>query len=108
MTSVNTNFGALVALQNLNATSKSLEEVQNRVNTGLKITSARDDGAIFSIAEGMRTRMSALGSVNDGIDRATNVLDTALTAGAAVSDILKKMKEKAVAAQASDLSATQR
>ena len=44
MNSVNTNVGAMVALQNLNKTSSQLGEVQNRINTGLKVASAKDNG----------------------------------------------------------------
>lgn len=108
MTSVNTNYGALVALQSLNQTNRELSEVQNRVNTGLKVASAKDNGAVFAIAEGQRARVSSLGTVMDGIDRATSVIDVGLSAGEAVGDILKQLKEKAVAAQANDLSQDQR
>jgi flagellin len=108
MTSVNTNYGALIALQSLNQTTKDLSEVQNRVNTGLKVASAKDNGAVFAIAEGQRMRVASLGAVMDGIDRATSVIDVGLSAGEAVGDILKQLKEKAVAAQATDLSQDQR
>ncbi len=108
MTSVNTNYGALVALQSLNQTTKELAEVQQRVNTGLKVSSAKDNGAVFAIAEGQRARVASLGAVMDGIDRATSVIDVGLSAGEAIGDILKQLKEKAVAAQATDLSSDQR
>ena len=108
MTSVNTNYGALVALQSLNQTNRELSEVQSRVNTGLKVASAKDNGAVFAIAEGQRARVSSLGAVMDGIDRATSVIDVGLSAGEAVGDILKQLKEKAVAAQANDLTQDQR
>jgi flagellin len=108
MTSVNTNYGALVALQSLNQTGRELSEVQNRVNTGLKVASAKDNGAVFAIAEGQRARVASLGAVMDGIDRATSVIDVGLSAGESIGDILKQLKEKAVAAQATDLSSDQR
>ncbi len=108
MTSVNTNYGALVALQSLNQTTKQLADVQSAINTGLKVASAKDNGAVFAIAEGQRARVASLGAVNDGIDRATSVIDTALSAGEAIGGILKQLKEKAVAAQANDLSQDQR
>jgi flagellin len=108
MTSVNTNYGALVALQSLAKTTRDLAEVQNRINTGLKVASAKDNGAVFAIAEGQRARHSSLGAVRDGITRATSSIDVALSAGEAIGDILKQMKEKSVAGQATDLSADQR
>ncbi|HRO02591.1 MAG TPA: flagellin, partial [Terricaulis sp.] len=79
-----------------------------RINTGLKVGSAKENGAVFAIAEGQRARVSSLGAVMDGIDRATSVIDVGLSAGEAIGDILKQLKEKSVAAQATDLSADQR
>jgi flagellin len=108
MLSVNTNYSAMVALQNLNLTNSDLEAVQNRINTGFKVSSAKDNGAVFAIAEGQRTRVASLSAVNDGIDRASSALDVALSAGDSIGKILKEMKAKAVAAQAADLSPEQR
>jgi flagellin len=108
MLSVNSNFGASVALQSLNSTNKELNEVQNRISTGLKVASARDNGAVYAIAEGQRARVSSVAAVKDGIDRASSVVDVALAAGKSVGEILQKLKAKAVAAQADDLTADQR
>lgn len=108
MASINTNYGALVALQSLNNTSKQLDSVQSHINTGLKVASAKDNGAVFAIAEGQRARVSSLSSVQDGIDRASSTIDVALSAGQAIGDILKQLKSKAVAAQAGDLDQNQR
>ena len=108
MLSVNTNYSAMVALQNLNFTNSELEGVQNKISTGLKISSARDNGAIYAIAEGQRSRVSSVAAVKDGIDRANSTIDVALSAGKSIGEILQKLKAKAVAAQADDLTADQR
>jgi flagellin len=108
MLSVNTNYGAAIALQSLNSTNKDLAEVQNRISTGLKVSSAKDNGAVFAIAQGQRARVSAIASVQDGIVRSSNVVDAALNAGSSVSDLLKQLKTLAVNAQSADLSQTQR
>jgi flagellin len=108
MLSVNTNYSAMVALQNLNFTNTELEGVQNKISTGFKISSARDNGAIYAIAEGQRSRVSSVAAVKDGIDRANSTIDVALAAGKSIGDILQKLKAKAVAAQADDLTADQR
>lgn len=99
MTSVNTNFSALVALQNLTKTGNELSDVQQHISTGLKVGSAKDNGAVFAIAEGLRTRVGALASVSDGLDRATTAIDTALAAGSSIGDVLKQLKQKAIDAQ---------
>jgi flagellin len=108
MLSVNSNYGASIALQSLSSTNKELNEVQNRISTGFKVSSARDNGAVYAIAEGQRARVSSVAAVKDGIDRASSTVDVALAAGKSVGDILQKLKAKAVAAQADDLTADQR
>lgn len=108
MLSVNTNYGAYVALQNLNATNKALSETQNRINTGLKVAGPKDNGAVFAVAEGLRADIQSLGSVTNSLDRSTSVVDTAVAAGQAVSDLLKEMKEKALAAKDASIDANTR
>jgi len=61
--SVNTNAGALVALQNLSVTQSDLQTTQNRINTGLKVASAKDNAAIYGIAQNQRATSSSLNSV---------------------------------------------
>ena len=108
MLSVNSNYGASIALQSLNSTNKELNSVQNSISTGLKVSSARDNGAVYAIAEGQRARVSSVAAIKDGIDRASSTVDVALAAGKSVGEILQKLKAKAVAAQADDLTADQR
>jgi len=99
MLSINTNYGAAVALQNLNATSAQLQVTQNRISTGLKVAGPKDNGAIYAIAQGMRADVQAFNSVTTSLNRAISVTDTGIAAGQAVSDLLKEMKEKALSAK---------
>ena len=96
--SVNTNVGALVALQNLNATNSELSKTQSRINTGLKVASAKDNGAIWAIAQTQRATSVSLNAVKDSLQRGQSTVDVALSAGESVSDLLLQMKEKALAA----------
>ena len=96
--SVKTNQPALIALQNLNKTNDSLADTQNRINTGLKISSARDNASIYAIAQKQRASVSALGAVTDSLNRATSIADVASAAGQSISDLLNNMKQKVVAA----------
>ena len=98
LNSVNTNSGALIALQNLQATNKELDTVQSRINTGKKVNSAKDNGAIWAIAQGQRSEISALNAVKDSLDRGASAVDVSLAAGESVSDLLIQLKEKALAA----------
>jgi flagellin len=106
--SVNTNQPALIALQNLNRTNDDMQSVQTRINTGLSISTAKDNAAVWSIAQEQRADMSALGAVKMSLDRATSIADVALTAGESVSDLLKLMREKVVAAKDTSLNTTSR
>jgi len=98
--SINVNVGAMVALQNLNATNKSLAVTQNRVSTGLAVSSAKDNGAIFAIATNQRAEMGALDAVKQSQQRGQSIVDVALAAGDTVVAALTEMKALAVAIEA--------
>ncbi len=102
--SINTNVGAMVALENLNATNSSLQVTQNRISTGLKVSSATDNGATWAVAQNERATVNALGSVQDSLNRGISTVDVAVSAGQTISDLLNQMKAKALAA--TDNSAT--
>ena len=106
--SVNTNSGALIALQNLNATNRDLETTQGRINTGKKVNSAKDNGAIWAIAQGQRAEISALGAVKDSLARGSSAVDVSIAAGESVSDLLVQLKEKALAATDKSLNTASR
>ncbi|MCU0881442.1 MAG: flagellin [Hyphomonadaceae bacterium] len=106
MVSVNTNQGAMVALQTLNATNRDLATTQNRVATGLKVASAKDNGAIWAIANKMRSDVSAYDRVGESNERASALVDTAIAAGESIMELLNEMKGKALAASQAGLSAS--
>lgn len=106
--SVNTNAGALFALRNLNGTGRNLDQTQSRINTGLKVSSAKDDAAAFAIAQTIRANLSGLRAVQGSLDRTTSEVDVAIAAGEAVSDLLIELRELAVAGSDSGLDANSR
>ena len=108
LNSINTNTGALVALQSLNATNSQLETTQNEVSTGLRVAGAQDDGSIWAIAQGQRSQVSSLGAATDSLNRASSVLDVAVTAGQTISDLLNQLKSKALEASDTSLSTSDR
>ncbi|WP_292033583.1 flagellin [Brevundimonas sp. UBA4553] len=99
--SINTNAGALIALQNLNNTSRDLSITQNRVNTGQKVSSAKDNGAIFAIATNQRAEMGALDAVKQSMQRGQSIVDVALAAGETITKALEEQKSLAVAIESS-------
>ena len=106
--SINTNTGAMIALQNLNTTNTALSTTQNRISTGLKIASAKDNGAVWAIAQNTRSDISSLDSVKDSIQRGQSTVDVAVSAGQTVSDLLNQMKTKALAAADTSLDTNSR
>ena len=84
--SVNTNAGALTALQYLTATQGALAKTQSAINSGLKVASARDNGAIYAIAQNQRGAVAGYESVINSINNGTSSIDVALSAGQSISD----------------------
>jgi flagellin len=98
MLSVNTNVGAMVALQFLNQTQTELQTAQSHINSGLKVASAKDNGAVYAIAQNMRGNVAGYASVSDSLNRGVSTVDVAISAGQSISDLLNELKGKALAA----------
>jgi flagellin len=93
--SVNTNAGAMAALQSLTATNGKMDVTQSRINTGLSVGSTKDDSAKYTIAQTLRGDLGALTSVSSSLNNAKSVTDTAIAGAEQISDILNQMKSKA-------------
>src|SRR5580692_6873765 len=96
--SVNTNAGALIALQNLTNTESQLAVAQNQVSTGLAVSDAQDNGAIFAIAQNQRAQSSALTAVTQSLQRVQSTVNVAASSGTTVSDLLNQLKSAALSA----------
>ena len=107
-TSIHTNTSAMIALQNLNRTNEQLAATQSRVNTGLKVQGARDNAAVWAVAQGQRADRGSLEAVTTSLNRATSIADVSLAAGEQISDILLELKQKATAAADPSASAATR
>ncbi|MEP4337788.1 MAG: flagellin, partial [Roseobacter sp.] len=59
MSSIMTNTAAMTALSTLQQTNKNMEMTQNRISTGLRVATATDNAAYWSIATTMRTDNNA-------------------------------------------------
>ncbi len=98
----------MVALQYLNQTNSSLQLTQSRISTGMKVASAKDDGATYAIAQNMRGDVAGYQSVTDSLNRGTSAVDVALSAGQSISDLLIQMKQKALSASDASLDTASR
>ena len=106
--SVHTNTSAMIALQNLNATNKQMEDVQQRISTGLQVSTAKDNASVYSIAQGQRADLNGLNAVRDSLNRANSVADVSMAAGESVSDLLNQLREKVVGAMDTSIDTTSR
>jgi flagellin len=96
--SVNTNNGAQVALQYLNATQGQLNQTQSAINSGLKVADAKDNGAIYAIAQNQRGAVAGFQSVMNSLNNGSSAIDVALSAGQSISDLLIQLKQQALSA----------
>ena len=96
--SVNTNTGAMTALQYLNQTQGQLDQTQSEINSGLKVATAKDNGAIYAIAQNQRGAVAGLQSVINSLNNGSSSIDVALSAGQSISDLLIQLKQQALSA----------
>ncbi len=101
MTSINTNRAAMTALQSLNVTNARLEDVQQRISTGLRVASASDNAAYWSIATTMKSDNSSLSTVQDALGLGSATVDVTYTAINTAIESTKAIKDKLVAARQS-------
>src|SRR5262249_49314620 len=101
--SVNTNVGAMIALQNLNASNKALDETQLHVTTGLKVNSPKDDPSTFAIAQNMRGDIAGMGAVRTALADGESTINTAINGAQQIADLLIEMKAKVVQANQNGL-----
>ena len=79
--SVNTNPGAMIALQELTATNKRLDMTQLRITTGLKINGPKDDASTFAIAQNMRGDIAGIQAVKIALAAGESTANVAIRGG---------------------------
>jgi len=107
-TVINTNLASLYAQNNLTNAQGALAQSVQRLSSGLRINSARDDAAGLSIAQNMQSQINGLSQSVRNLNDATNLLQTADSSLATVQDMLLRLKQLSVQGYDSSLSATQR
>jgi flagellin len=107
MTSINTNVGAMVALQNLSLSNTELDKTQNRVSTGLKVIGASDDASDFAIAQGLRADLKTFDAVQQSLSSGTGIVAVAIAGATSISNMMADIKKKAIEAANPANTATQ-
>ncbi len=93
--SVNTNTGAMAALQSLTSTTKALSMTSNRITTGMNVSSTKDNSAAYTTAQSLRSDLGGLQAVTSSLARAKSVTDVAIAGAEQISDVVNQMKAKA-------------
>jgi flagellin len=96
LNSVNTNMGAMIALQSLNKTNTDLQATEKRISTGYRVADATDDGAAFAVAQKVRSDTGALTTVNQQLGGMKSLVSTTVTQLTTVSDTMVAMKKTLV------------
>src|SRR5689334_2454122 len=93
LNSVNTNVGAMIALESLNKTNESLATTQKRVSTGFRVADATDDGAAYAVAQSVRSTVSALTSANQQLGTVKGLLSTTQSGLSNISNTMGSMRD---------------
>ena len=108
LNSVNTNMGAMIALQSLNRTNDQLSMTQKKISTGFRVSDAVDDGAAYAVAQRVRSDIGALTSANEQLGYVKGLLSTTLSGLDNVSSSMKSMREVLVKLADSNVQGDQR
>jgi flagellin len=93
LNSVNTNMGAMVALQSLEATQSQLAVTQKQISTGYRVADSTDDGAAYAIAQSIRSTVGALTSANQQLGTASGLLSTTQSGLNNISNTMASMRD---------------
>ena len=93
LNSVNTNVGAMIALESLNKTNSALAAVQKQVSTGFRVADSTDDGAAYAIAQNVRSTVGALTSANQQLGGVQGLLTTTQSGLNNISNTMASMRD---------------
>lgn len=100
MSSILTNSSAMNALTALRSVNSTLNTTQDRIATGLKVSSAKDNAAYFSISETMKSDNAMYSAIDEGLTLTRNSVSTARLGAETVVDFASQIAERVAFAQA--------
>lgn len=108
MLGINTNNASILSQNNLKASSKGFDTTIQRLSSGLRVNSAKDDAAGLAIATKMSSKIRGLEQANRNVNDGISYLQVADNAMGKITDSLQRMRELAVQAETGTLNATDR
>ena len=106
--SLNTNTSSYSSISSFGSAQSAVHSAQKRVATGMKVADAYDNGAAFSVAEGLRGDTAALGAANERLAVGKGMIDVAVKAGQFISSSMEDVKSTLIKLSDSSLSAKDR
>jgi len=106
--SIQTNVASLSAQKNLSQAQKTLGTSFNRLSSGLRINSAKDDAAGLAISESMRLQIRSFNVAERNANDAISMSQTAEGALGEISNVLGRMRELAVQGASGAITSTDR
>ncbi len=94
MSSILTNYGSMVALQNLQATQNALTDTENQISSGLKVSSAKDDASSWTIATTMKSNVASLNQVSQDLGNANSIMSTAVSGAGQITSLVSQIRAK--------------
>jgi flagellin len=108
LNSINTNTGAMIALEALDSTNSQLNSVQKQISTGYRVSDATDDGAAYAVAQSVRSSVGALTTANQQLGGVQGLLSTTGSALNDVSNLMASMRDVLVNLASSAVSGNER
>jgi len=107
-TVINTNLASLYAQNNLSNAQNNLAGSVQRLSSGLRINSAKDDAAGLAISQNMQNQINGVNQARRNLNDATNLIQVADTSLGTIHDMLLRMKTLTTQGYDGSLSASQR
>ena len=108
LNSVNTNIGAMIALELLNKTNASLASTQKQVSTGSRVADSTDDGAAYAVAQSVRSSIGGLTTANQQLGNVQGLLSTTQSGMNDISNTMASMRDVLVTLSDSNVSGNER
>ncbi|MFW2545324.1 flagellin [Primorskyibacter sp. 2E107] len=99
MSSILTNNGAMVALQTLKSINSNLGTTQSEISTGKRVSSAKDNSAVWAISKVMEADVKGFKGISDSLNLGQSTVAVARQAAETTTELLTDIKGKIVAAQ---------
>jgi len=105
---VNTDAVQLATMRVVKQAASRQRAIMSTISSGLKVATAKDNAAVFTIAKNARADVSSMNSAIDSLNRGLNLVDVSMAGSQAIADIVSALKERILLAKTFDVGSDQR